>query len=82
MYLKNIMTTKEIITQKELIDEVARVCKILQEEVLDKPINCTEKVDFNSHLTHLPVIFKLYLDYSYDPELIAHAYGDEFLQDI
>lgn len=76
------MTTKEIITQEELIEEVERVVKILKEEVLDKPIDCDEKVDFNSHLTQLPVIFKLYLDYSYDPEMIAHAYADEFLKDV
>ena len=76
------MTSKEIITQEELIKEVERVLKILKTEVLDKPVDCSDKVDFNSHLTHLPVLFKLYLEYSDDPELVAHAYADEFLKDV
>lgn len=76
------MTTKEIITKEELIEEVSRVITILKTEVLYKPVDCNDKVDFNSHLTHLPIIFKLYIDYSDDAETIAHVYADEFLKNV
>lgn len=75
------MTTRDSITQQELIDEVERIMKLLDEA--EKNPSSDEPIDLDTHLTHPEFLAKIFAyKLMADNEEIAHLYADEFMTNV